>query len=61
MGTVESDMENQLDSQAVENNGPEPILNTEPEENPDIPGEEEIAVAPEPESVPEYSMRSLHR
>ena len=52
MGTVESDMENQLDSQAVENNGPELILNTEPEENPDIPGEEEIAVAPEPESVP---------
>ena len=34
------------------NNGPELILNTEPEENPDIPGEEEIAVAPEPESVP---------
>ena len=52
MGTVESDMENQLDSQAVENNGSELILNTEPEENPDIPGEEEIAVAPEPESVP---------
>lgn len=52
MGTVESDMENQLDSQAVENNGPEPILNTEPEENLDIPEEEEIAVAPEPESGP---------
>ena len=52
METVESDMDNQLDSQAVENNGPELILNTEPEENPDILGEEEIAVAPEPESVP---------